>query len=607
MTISVDWPTGVISVQKSDLTLVQSTPTVIYDHDMSGFWRALRALEDSVDGRPFPSILEYDQSKTVGGVGLAAVLVLTDYYTVTYEDDQYAVNLKGLNTNVGDRINVNQVSIRSGNSAGLVQTNEIQFAAYQGGVTIDQSLTTTGSVYPLGTSFSPVGDLTAALEILTREGLDKVYIKNALTLDSGTWPVGTKFIGGSIFTSVITLTAGATVSGCEFNDAQLSGVGSGFARVNGCLISGNLSNISGFFDRCAFDEIVITLGAGQTNFVTCLSNVAGNGSPTIDCNGTGSTVAGRGYIGGIKFQNKTGTDAFSWDQTSGHLQALATCTAGEMVWRGVGRPTDLSTGTCYVNSTALISGTRTVKGQGYVSVASVAEGGQAGTDFPIGTDDAPVDNFADALVIALQNNVSHFKVTGNLTTVGTEDLSNYVIYSQSATNASLTITAGTTTTTAVLRDLKLTGQLSSDGIHIERCRIDNLMGVAGFVYSSAIITSIGFAGNANVWACEIDPDAISQQCVFNFGGTALTVIASGWGAGRVSAQNMITGSVFGMSGTGRVIPHTSNTGGTVVYAGGMLVDSTEAARLDELRDSTSAGAVVANPLTLTVGKFIGLK
>ena len=73
----------------------------------------------------------------VGGVSLARVVEIINGYTLTFEDGQYAVNLYGANTNAADVVNVNQVSVRSSNSAGLVTSAAIEYGEYGGGVTID--------------------------------------------------------------------------------------------------------------------------------------------------------------------------------------------------------------------------------------------------------------------------------------------------------------------------------------------------------------------------------------------------------------------------------------------------------------------------------------
>jgi hypothetical protein len=67
----------------------------------------------------YPAIFNHNPAVSVGGVTLAKVIEIINGYTITFEDGKYAVNLTGANSNVGDKINVNQVSVRSSNSAGM--------------------------------------------------------------------------------------------------------------------------------------------------------------------------------------------------------------------------------------------------------------------------------------------------------------------------------------------------------------------------------------------------------------------------------------------------------------------------------------------------------
>lgn len=122
MAISVDWGTRVIFVPKADTTLVQSAPQEIRVLDLNIFRLALKALEDD-EGITYPDTHQHNQPVTVGGVTLARVVEIINQYTVTFEDGQYAVNLVGANSNVSDQLNVNQVSVRSANSAGLVNVS----------------------------------------------------------------------------------------------------------------------------------------------------------------------------------------------------------------------------------------------------------------------------------------------------------------------------------------------------------------------------------------------------------------------------------------------------------------------------------------------------
>lgn len=122
--IWVNWGTRVIFVPRRETTLVQSVPTEIRELDLNVFRLRLKDLEDDATGIVYPDTHRHIAPIPVGGVLLARVVELLNGYTITFEDGDYAVNLIGANSNVGDRVNVNRVSVRTANSAGLVQDVE---------------------------------------------------------------------------------------------------------------------------------------------------------------------------------------------------------------------------------------------------------------------------------------------------------------------------------------------------------------------------------------------------------------------------------------------------------------------------------------------------
>ncbi len=120
MAVTIDWPTKVINVGKSlPMTQVQAVPTEIWELDLDTFRAELNSLQ-ATEGIWADTTHTHNTTVSVGGVTLARVVQIINGYTVTFEDGQYAVNLVGANSNVGDVTNVNQVSVRSSNSAGLV-------------------------------------------------------------------------------------------------------------------------------------------------------------------------------------------------------------------------------------------------------------------------------------------------------------------------------------------------------------------------------------------------------------------------------------------------------------------------------------------------------
>lgn len=117
MPISVNWTTKVIYIPQNYLSPLGGN---VYELDVDTFRLDLRALEDDEEGIVFLPTHTHNTQVTVGGVTLSRVIQIINGYTITFEDGQYAVNLEGANNNIADVANVNQVSIRSKNSAGMV-------------------------------------------------------------------------------------------------------------------------------------------------------------------------------------------------------------------------------------------------------------------------------------------------------------------------------------------------------------------------------------------------------------------------------------------------------------------------------------------------------
>jgi hypothetical protein len=115
--ITVDWPTGVITVPQSYLTNLGGG---IYELDVDQFRLDLKSLEDDEEGIPWPQTHSHNTEVILSGVTYARTLEIINGYTVEFEDGQYTVKCSGANHNLGDVKVVNQVSLMIGNSAGLI-------------------------------------------------------------------------------------------------------------------------------------------------------------------------------------------------------------------------------------------------------------------------------------------------------------------------------------------------------------------------------------------------------------------------------------------------------------------------------------------------------
>ena len=113
---TVDWATRVITIPQSFLTSLGGSN---YALDTDTFRLALKDIEDS-EGIGFPDTHRHNTAVSLGGVTYARTLEIINGYTITFENGTYSVALQGSNNNILDVTNLNYVSVRSSNSAGLV-------------------------------------------------------------------------------------------------------------------------------------------------------------------------------------------------------------------------------------------------------------------------------------------------------------------------------------------------------------------------------------------------------------------------------------------------------------------------------------------------------
>ena len=122
MAITIQWSTKIINVPQSYLTPVSGS---VYQLNIDDFRKTLKNLEDDEEGMPFLRTHNHNTQVTISGITLARVIEIINGYTITFENGQYAVNLVGANSNIPDVVNLNQVSIRAFNSAGMVSVSEL--------------------------------------------------------------------------------------------------------------------------------------------------------------------------------------------------------------------------------------------------------------------------------------------------------------------------------------------------------------------------------------------------------------------------------------------------------------------------------------------------
>jgi hypothetical protein len=409
MSISVNWLTKVITIPKSDLTLVQSSPNEIYELNLNELRYWLHDEQDSVEGIVNLEIFTHNTEAELGGITFARVIRIINGYTITFENGSYAVNLIGANSNVADVTNVNNVSVRPYNSAGLISSPDIEYSSFNERVTIDVVNGTSGTLYPKGTMRDPVNNLSDAKIIASYRGFETIFVIGDITFSDTDNIDGFTVIGQNPIKSSFSLIEGLSSEGCEFIEATINGVLDGNSTIDNCIVD-DLTYIEGIIKNSILRGTIILAGNTTTNILNCYDGIAGDDKPIIDMGGSGQGLTIGGYSGELEIRNKNGTDKVSIDLVSGEVVLDSTVTNGEIDIRGVGRLIDNSSGGAIVKWNALISNDNY---DGVVVVDTVS--GVPGTQYPRGTYKMPVDNLIDAKIIADNLGIKTLSILGDVT------------------------------------------------------------------------------------------------------------------------------------------------------------------------------------------------
>ena len=632
MAISIDWDTAVITVPKADMTLVQLNPVEIRRLDTSSFFFTLKSLEASEEGQTYTDTQQNAAPVLLGGITYARVLEIIDPYTVTFEDGAYVVQLVGSNNNLIEKTNPNQVSVQGNNAAGLIQTEEIQYSSFQGGVTLDQDAGTAGQAYPSGTRQSPVNNLTDAKFIAVLRGFDKIFIKGAFVFGAADTIDGYELEGESITRTTITLTAAATIQNCKFSKASISGSLDGGNDVSSCRIS-NLDYIDGIIYDSELEVGTITLGGVQADIIRCYSGVAGGGAsqtPVLDLGGTGTALVIRDYQGGLKLANYTsGTDAISIDLSSGRITFDSTISAGVFTVRGVGFVEDNSTGTAVIRSQILDANQINLSNyEGSVWVDPSTS--NTGTEYPVGSPAAPVNNDTDAQTIATNLSLYNMTFRGNTTVTSTHTAMKF--WGRSPRTTQITIDPTATLSGCEFELCLLSGDLGSNGSsYFITTALKNVTGIFGHLEACILREGTNTVSTPNGFVMLNKCAAVSAVNP----GTDIPILDLN-GSGRVAArsldgelviQNKSSGNDCSLHLQGSVITLTSSiTFGTWRFSGvGVVVDNSVGATIDTtdlVSPQSVADATWDEPMAghtimgtfgshvkaklLTFSKFIGL-
>lgn len=227
---------------------------------------------------------------------------------------------------------------------GALKPFDVALLRYQGAIWINTANGTAGTtVGENGTPELPVDTLADALTLSDVTGLKHfVIVSGSLTLTASLNEAFVELRDESELNF-----GGQDVNGTEFLGGMLKGTMTGVIQVHGHHTEiEDVVGLRGTISNAGLTG-TITLGAGLTHLANCHSHVPGTATPTIIFGDATAKLSMRGYSGGVELQGMAAAGNISTCEfIAGQLLIDSTCSAGELIVRGIVAPvTDNSTGT----------------------------------------------------------------------------------------------------------------------------------------------------------------------------------------------------------------------------------------------------------------------
>lgn len=309
----------------------------------------------------------------------------------------------------------------------------------------------------------------------------------------------------------------------------------------------------------------------------------------------------------LQFEARPGPDWIACEVNGGNL--LAVDSVGEFI-----NPIAPS---AYVSATRTTAASATLQEQAAIefgsfngSVTIDVTNGVAGTTFPIGTEQQPVNNLIDAQTIASERGFRDLYIKGNITINEGEDISGYHIHGEDTDSTTITLISGSLTTATRHYDLTLTG-VCGGRQDLTNCVLKNIQGFCATGGNTYVKDTI-LVGNVN-----INPIAEEEfyfiNCVDGSNDNVYPIINCNNAVANIYFRNY-SGTLNFINNnknndidvdliSGHVNIDSSVTNGSINIRGiGTLVDNSNGATINN--DSLITKALIAEAVSTEVGEEI---
>lgn len=183
----------------------------------------------------------------------------------------------------------------------IQQLPEIEYASFNGGITVDAGNGVSGVAFPRGTPQMPVNNLVDALSIANTRGFKSIYVVGTLDLNTGLDYTRFTFKGSSHVNNRILVMESANTTGAVFRGLDVSGELDGGNELTNCIIE-NLVYVNGHIHDCGLLGTIYLDGNADAVIDNCITIDPYN-PPTINMGGSGQNLAMPKYSGIVTIAN----------------------------------------------------------------------------------------------------------------------------------------------------------------------------------------------------------------------------------------------------------------------------------------------------------------
>jgi hypothetical protein len=384
------------------------------------------------------------------------------------------------------------------------------------------------------------------------------------------------------------------------------------------------TTMQAIYNACkVYEASLLNLEEGQVIKASCKEPLGGGVLVGITCT----------LVNGwrLRFEARPGPTTEVCDVTGGNLVAQLEGPADPApTFQNPIAPSAYVTVTKTSSSSATASESEDIQYSSYQNAVWIDTlNGTAGTTFPIGTRRQPVNNIADANVIAAARGFSDFQIIGNLTLITGDDIDGKRLFGQNTQLSLITVQSAASAIGCSFENAFVTGTLDGDSV-IRDCVIQNLNYIEGEVINCLIeegTIQLGGATEAHFLDCWSGVPG-SNTPIIDMGGSGRALTMRGY-SGGIKLVNKSGGESVSIDLlSGQIILDATVTAGTIICRGvGNLTDNSTGATVVQstglLNQSSIEGAVwdatidshVVSGSTgewlrkkvLTVANFLGLK